>query len=81
MRFAVLVLVITIVKSENLQSGAKCDTFDNSEGVCVNIRQCKILHDKLRNGSIKINQVKVCNDTTRFVCCPTETNRSNLILN
>jgi len=78
MKFIILIIFLSTIRSENLESGENCLTFKSSDGICVSISKCKILQDQLRNGSININQVKVCNNATRFVCCPIENTSSRL---
>jgi hypothetical protein len=80
-KFVILIIFLSSVRSENLESGENCLTFNNSEGICVSINECKILEDQLRNRTIEIYQAKVCNNATRFVCCPTESISSRLNLN
>lgn len=76
MIFYILILIISVVKSENFPHGSTCQDFDGSEGVCVSIDKCKILRDKLRKGIIQKNQTMICNEEMRFVCC----RRSNPII-
>ncbi|KAL7043123.1 hypothetical protein ACKWTF_001400 [Chironomus riparius] len=69
----VLILILVGVKSEDLSIGSKCQANDGSEGSCVGIDSCNIIRDNLRNDTIQMNQVVVCNKLMRYVCCPAET--------
>ena len=69
LKLLIIILIFTVIRSENLPSGSKCETFDSSEGTCVSIDRCKILREQLKKGLIERSQVSVCNNEMRFVCC------------
>lgn len=65
----ILILKISVFICEDLASGSNCQAYDGSEGVCVSIDKCKTLREKLRKGLVQKNQVQICNEKMRFVCC------------
>jgi hypothetical protein len=71
-KFLVFFISIHGIKSQNLPDGSICQDFNGSDGVCIAVRNCKVLFDKLKNNTIKRDQIKICNEVTRFVCCPSE---------
>lgn len=81
--FKVLLIFVLFynVKSEDLPIGSKCESHDGSEGSCVIVNNCVSIVEKLRNRSIAMNQIKICNQKNRYVCCPAEsTTKKDLII-
>jgi len=81
--FKVLIIFVLFynVKSEDLPIGTKCESHDGSEGSCVIVNNCTSIVEKLRNRSIGMNQIKICNKKNRYVCCPAESfiNKDSII--
>jgi len=81
--FKVLLIFVLFynVKSEDLPIGSKCESHGGSEGSCVIVNNCASIVEKLRNRSIAMNQIKICNQNNRYVCCPAESlaNKDSII--
>ncbi|KAL7042180.1 hypothetical protein ACKWTF_001051 [Chironomus riparius] len=71
------IFLIRGIKSQNLPDGSSCQDFNGFNGICVSIRNCKVIFDKLKNNSIRREQIKVCDDVTRSICCPSEIINNN----
>jgi hypothetical protein len=72
-KILILIFIVSGIESEDLSLGSRCQINKSTEGSCVDIDSCSIIRDKLRHGTIRMNQVAVCNNLMRYVCCPVET--------
>ena len=64
------ILLIFASTSADLSIGSECTLKNGLSGICQTINKCGEIYNKLNFGVIGIEQVTICNQQMRYVCCP-----------
>jgi hypothetical protein len=68
--FSIILILNYTIASDDLAKGSDCTLKSGLSGICQSIYDCQETFNKLRNGLIRSEQITICNEQMRYVCCP-----------
>lgn len=70
LKFLIIFESISFIKAQSTPIYSTCSDKYNITGICINVERCGDLHSHLTNGVLKREEVSICNEELRLVCCP-----------
>lgn len=70
LKFCILLTINFGSAQLNLEHGSSCFLKNGLFGSCVDISSCPQLRTLLTNGKISRDDITICNEDLRYLCCP-----------